>query len=85
MRQALAPYAIAVTYIEVLPNATARGAWEARMSADYGRDVVLSDANGSAVQQAHVDGPCWGVSYAAGPGSNGTLVCPHCAHCGGAR
>jgi hypothetical protein len=69
--QALSPYAIAVVYIEVLPNVSARIAWEARLSAEYGRTVVMLDAYDNAVR-TYTDPPFWGMTYLAG--ANGSLV-----------
>ncbi len=69
--QAFAPYAIAIVYIEILPNSTSRAAWEALMSEEYGRPVAMRNAYGSA-QRSYSDPPFWGMSYTAG--SNGSLV-----------
>ena len=71
--QALAPFAITIVYVEILANVTAREAWEARLSTEYGHAVVLMDAYGTAPRSSSSP-PFWGVSYTAAGGSNGSLV-----------
>jgi hypothetical protein len=66
------PYAIVLSYVEILPTAGSRAAWEARLTAEYGRPVVMRDAY-SETRPLDRAVPFWGASYVAG--ANNTLVC----------
>lgn len=68
--QVLQPYALVLLYVEILPTAAARAAWEARLTTEYGRHVFMRDAYSEARPADSTPPLFWG--YAAG--SNGSLV-----------
>jgi hypothetical protein len=69
--QALAGYYVSMGIIEVLPNASARAAWEAQLSLEYGRPVAMRGAYDN-TRPPDSAAPYWGITYTAG--SNGSLV-----------